>query len=104
MDFFASKDEMALRLRTKCPKLWGMSKKPKSFRDVIRLWGDNAGARIAMASELSGATPTQVSKWLQRDSIPSEWWLPLLSTEKAKAAGVTADLLTALAAREEARA
>lgn len=79
-----------------------------SFRSIIELWGpkDAPGARIALASELPGASPTQVSKWWQRDNIPAEYWSALLSTDKAREAGVSSDLLTCLAAREivEARA
>jgi hypothetical protein len=73
----------------------------QSFRSIIELWE----TREAMASEL-GARDRAVSKWWQRDAIPSGWWGVLLSTERAKAAGVTADDLTRLAARvkEEARA
>lgn len=78
-----------------------------SFRDVIELWGpkDAHGARVAMGSEI-GAAATLVTKWWQRDRIPPEWWSAILATEKAASEGVTADVLTALAAREpvEARA
>jgi hypothetical protein len=76
-----------------------------SFRSVIELWGpkDAHGARLAMASEI-GASAGMVTKWWQRDWIPSEWWASILLTEKVRTAGVTADLLTAFAAREEARA
>ena len=70
-----------------------------SFRTIIELWGAD---RIALASELPGATATQVSKWWQRDNVPAEWWSALLGTEKAITAGVTADLLARLAAREVA--
>lgn len=72
-----------------------------SFRAIIELWGAD---RIALASELPGATATQVSKWWQRDSIPAEWWAAVIGTEKAITAGVTAELLTQLAAREPAEA
>jgi uncharacterized protein YjcR len=78
-----------------------------SFRAIIELWGpkDAPGARIALAAEMSGVSPTQVSKWWQRDNIPAEYWSSLLSTDKAREAGVSSDLLTELAAREcEARA
>ncbi len=58
-----------------------------------------------MASDV-GAGSWAVRKWLKRDNIPSEWWSAVLSTGKAREAGITADLLTRLAAREvvEARA
>lgn len=80
--------------------------RPTSFRAIIELWGTSMGSRIALAAELPGATPTQVSKWFQRNSIPAEYWSAVLATERARVAGVTADLLTELAAREveEARA
>ncbi len=96
-----------MRLRTDCPINADMCDLA-SFRSIIELWGpkDASGARIALAAELVDVSPTQVSKWWQRDNIPAEYWASLLSTEKAKAAGVTSDLLTGLAAREpiEARA
>jgi len=79
-----------------------------SFREIIELWGTSHGSRIAMAADLPGATSTQVTKWWQRDSIPAEWWQSLLATDRAASSGVTAGLLTELAAREvevvEARA
>jgi hypothetical protein len=68
-----------------------------SFRTIIELWGKS---REAMAAELPGTTATQISKWYQRDSIPPEYWAEVLGAERAIAAGVTADLLTALAARQ----
>lgn len=91
---------MALPLRTNCPKC-GVMTDLTSFRSIIELWGTS---RDALAAELPGATATQVSKWWQRDSIPAEWWSALLGTERAIAAGVTSDILTALAARETAEA
>ena len=49
-----------------------------------------------------GAGASAVSKWHQRDSIPAEWWASVLSTQVASERGVTAELLTFLAAREVA--
>jgi hypothetical protein len=74
-----------------------------SFRSIIELWGpkDAHGARLALASEI-GASAGMVTKWWQRDSIPAEWWASLLVTPRAIEAGLTADVLTALAARESA--
>lgn len=69
-----------------------------SFRHVIELWE----RREALAAELPEVTASQVSKWWQRDNIPSEWWTRILSTERANSAGVTSDLLARLAAREPA--
>lgn len=67
-----------------------------SFRTIIELWP----SREAMAADLSGAGASTVSKWWQRDSIPAEWWSAVLSTDKASENGVSAETLTALAARE----
>lgn len=86
---------MALTIGTDCPIFARMSDPEiTSFRSVVELWP----TREDCASDV-GATPPQVSKWHQRDRVPAEWWAPLLTTEKAKAAGVTADLLARLAAR-----
>ncbi len=70
-----------------------------SFRTVIELWP----SREALASDLQ-VRASAVSKWWQRDSIPAERWSSLLETGVAKSKGVTAETLTALAARESAEA
>lgn len=70
-----------------------------SFRSIIELWP----SRDAMAADIGAKAPA-ISKWWQRDSIPAEWWSAVLGTPKAADSGVTADLLTALAAREVAEA
>jgi len=74
-----------------------------SFRSIIELWGpkDAHGARLALGSEV-GASAGTVTKWWQRDWIPPEYWSAILETERVKSAGVTADLLTRLAARDVA--
>lgn len=92
-----------MHLRTNCPKELRMSDLT-SFRAIIELWGTSMGSRMALAAELPGASATQVSKWWQRDNIPAEYWASLLITERAAAAGVTAEILTGLAAREVAEA
>jgi predicted acetyltransferase len=71
-----------------------------SFRSLIELWP----SREAMAEEIGGVNRSQVSKWWKRDSIPSEYWASVLRAPRVREAGISADLLTALAAREEARA
>jgi hypothetical protein len=68
-----------------------------SFRSIIELWP----SREAMALELGAGAPA-VSKWWQRDSVPAEWWSAILATDVASVAGVTAERLTALAARQPA--
>jgi hypothetical protein len=68
-----------------------------SFRSIIELWP----SRAALAAEL-GATPAQVSKWWQRKIIPAEWWAAIIASSRAAEAGVNAELLTSLAARETA--
>lgn len=57
-----------------------------------------------MAHEI-GASPFATRKWAGRDRIPAEWWTAVLASERVKDAGVTAGLLTELAARnfDEAR-
>jgi hypothetical protein len=66
---------------------------------VIELWP----SKEAMALDVSSRAST-VSKWWQRDSIPADRWSAVLSTDRARGAGLTSDALTSLAAREEARA
>jgi hypothetical protein len=52
-----------------------------------------------MAADI-GAGASAVSKWWQRDGIPAEWWAAILATGIAGEKLVTAEVLTALAARE----
>jgi hypothetical protein len=66
-----------------------------SFQSIIELWP----SREAMAAEI-GAGASTVSKWWQRDSVPAEWWSAVLATERAVLAGLNAEALTALAARQ----
>lgn len=54
-----------------------------------------------MASEI-GAPIAAARKWWQRDRIPAEWWAAILLSPRVKDSGVTADVMTALAAREPA--
>jgi len=68
-----------------------------SFRSIIELWP----SREAMASDV-GTTVPRVTKWGQRNNIPAEWWSSVLATDKAASAGLSAEKLTALAAREPA--
>ena len=89
-----SKDRLALRLRTDCPKTWGMTE-ISSFRSVIELWPSREAAAAAI-----GANSWTVSKWWQRKSIPAEWWEAVLATDAVREAGVTAETLTGFAARE----
>jgi hypothetical protein len=68
-----------------------------SFTSIIELWD----TLEAMASDV-GASHVAVRKWSARKRIPPEWWSSVLSTDKAREAGVSAELLTRLAAREPA--
>lgn len=81
---------MALTLGTDCPNRSGMN----SFRSIIELWP----TREEMAVDI-GAKPSAVSKWWQRDSIPAEWWSAVLASPLSGEAGLTAEILTSLAAR-----
>lgn len=85
-------------LRTICPKFRAMTDLA-TFKEVIELWP----SREAMASDI-GAASWAVSKWWQRDSLPAEWWSRVLGTDRAAKAGLTAEHLTFLAAREPAEA
>jgi len=72
-----------------------MNERFGSFRDVVELWP----TRELCAAEV-GASPAQVSKWWQRDSIPDRWWRSVLATSRAKDSGLTADALARLASVE----
>ena len=65
-----------------------------SFRELIELWP----SREALASDI-GAKASAVSKWWQRDSVPAEWWLPIMATEVAIKSRVRGENLIDLAAR-----
>ena len=65
-----------------------------SFRALIELWD----TREAMAVDIS-AKASAVSKWWQRDSVPAEWWAPILASETAIRARLRAEVLIDLAAR-----
>jgi hypothetical protein len=71
-----------------------MTPQINSFRALIELWE----TREAMASDIS-AKASAVSKWWQRDSIPAEWWSPILATETAFKSRLKADTFIDLAAR-----
>lgn len=73
----------------------GIGMPETSFRSIIELWP----SREAMAADI-GANASAVSKWWQRDGIPAEWWAAVLTTDRAITAGLTAEQLTGLAARE----
>jgi hypothetical protein len=94
---------MPLQIGTVCPNNPGMvTDSPlTSFRSVIDLWV----TREAMAADV-GTSNWSVIKWFKRNTIPSEWWTRVLETDKAKAAGLSADLFARLAAKlaEEVRA
>lgn len=68
-----------------------------SFREVVGLWE----SPDALAAEI-GVGVSAARKWPQRNNIPSEWWLAILRTERARQAGLTAEALAELAARDDA--
>jgi hypothetical protein len=72
---------------------------PTSFRSIIELWPSPSPDSMAM--EIGAGIPA-VRKWYQRDRIPAEWWVAVLASEPARAAGVNAETLAALVARETA--
>jgi hypothetical protein len=71
-----------------------MTPQINSFRALIELWE----TREAMATDIN-AKASAVSKWWQRDSIPAEWWSPILATEIAFKSKLRAETLIELAAR-----
>jgi len=83
-----------LQLRTDGPKLTCMSRTFPDFRAVIALWGSSKD----LASDL-GTSPERTRKWSERNSIPAEWWLSILTTSVARRNGLTADALAAIADR-----
>lgn len=70
-----------------------------SFEDIIGLWPSVE----AMASEIGGKADT-VRKWRSRGRIPEGNWHSVLESDRARKAGVTADLMVRLAARNPAEA
>lgn len=91
----SSADKMSLQFKTDC--LMSGDMPDASFRSIIELWP----SRESMATDIGG-NAAAVSKWWQRDSIPAEWWASVLGTAFATEAGLTAEVLTAMAAREPA--
>ena len=85
---------MALRFKDLLSYTGGMAPQINSFRALIELWE----TREAMAADI-GAKPSTVSKWWQRDSIPAEWWSPVLATDIAIKSEVKPATLVELAAR-----
>jgi hypothetical protein len=67
-----------------------------SFKDIVNLWP----TPDAMAAELGAGVET-ARKWRARNSIPADWWMRVLASRKAIEAGVTAELMTQLAARAQ---
>ena len=71
----------------------------ETFRDVIDLWA----TPDVLAGEINARVET-VRKWRQRDSIPAEWWLSIISRPTAINAHVSLEIMARLAARTTAAA
>lgn len=69
----------------------------QTFRDIIDLWP----SPDALAGEVGSKAET-VRKWRQRDSIPAEWWLPVIEAGKTHGHDLTTDAFAGLAARSKA--
>jgi hypothetical protein len=65
-----------------------------TFRALIELWPSREG----LAADI-GAKSSAVSKWWQRDSVPAEWWAPILATDIAIKSRVRPETFIDLAAR-----
>jgi hypothetical protein len=71
----------------------------RCFRDVVDLWPN----RVRLGQEM-GVDERIVSKWWQNDHVPPKWWLRLVDTERAKAAGVDVAMLGRFLAEAKAEA
>lgn len=69
----------------------------QTFRDIIELWP----SPDALAGEL-GAKAETVRKWRQRESIPAEWWVPVIEAGKAHGKDLSAEQFAAIASRSPA--
>ena len=72
----------------------------KSHRDILALWGTYAELRRQLLAQGHELSEMLVARWAQRNSIPAEWWAPVIAA--AKEAGhseVTLELLVATAPR-----
>jgi len=58
----------------------------RTFRDIIETWP----TPDVLATEV-GANAEAVRKWRQRDSIPAEWWLPVVNAGKARGIRLSVD-------------
>ena len=77
-----------------CPSVCGM---PETFKAAIDLWG----SPINLGEDL-GVSVERVRKWRQRNSIPGEYWLPVV--EAAKRRGYKVSLLALATIAQEGRA
>ena len=76
---------------------------PKTFRDVIALWGNGYAGCDACAGDL-GLGIYAVRNWRARNNILADYWPLLLKTKRVKKAGLTADHFARMAARRKATA
>lgn len=74
---------------------WSYLYRMETFQDVIDLWP----SRAALALDVD-ATPAQVSKWWQRDSVPGEWWAPIVLAARRRGHKISANQLAQIAARD----
>lgn len=67
----------------------------RSFTDIVDLWGP----ADVLAAEV-GVKPASVRKWRQRQSIPANYWMKVVRSPVAVAAGITIEEMAKLAATE----
>ena len=74
------------------------AKQPKSFSDVIRLWG----TAPEMATDV-GVTQLVIRAWKRRGSIPGEYWTTVAAAAQKKpfAALVTLEVLATLGSQRK---
>ena len=85
---------MALRSKDQLSYNGGMALQVSSFRALIELSGNPRGDGVRYRSH-----SVRCLKWWQRDSVPAEWWSPVLATDVAFKSKVKAETLIKLAAR-----
>lgn len=69
----------------------------QSFSEVI----DALGGIAAVSEDLGAPYPT-VGAWKSRDSIPGEWWQPIVRVADLRGIPITLEILAGIAAKRRA--
>lgn len=71
----------------------------QTFREVIALWPSPEEMADEIGVPYRETYAWTIHKWRSRDFIPATWWSSIMAAPRAKDAGVTLDLMAALAAK-----